>query len=475
MCVLLALTTACAQDSGVVSNNNKNNKSQESNNFAPGSRPPQYVLIGFDGGLDVAQWQKTRDFAQEMRSSNKNINFTYFLSGVYFITWNNRQLYAPPKKSVGASAIGFGQGRADVSSRIEHMNASFREGHEIASLGNGHFNGRENKWNQDDWSSELKQFNDLVFGSYTNNDLSPAGYTLSQNDIVGFRAPALATNSDLWPALKNAGFMYDVSTVGHKNRWPQKDNNGVWRFIVPEIEVAGTAKKTLAMDYNFYVVQSGAKPDVANREAYRKQMYDSYMNYFNSNYYGRRAPVSIGHHFALPNDGAYWDALKDFANTVCGEAEVRCLSYKEYAQFLDGLTPETLESFRKGDFEIMPRPDTLTPQAVTPDVQLALQKDQDQIVVAVAGQHAAEMKTVVSINGKPLQGQSVDLKDLRRTLPAGSKAVISAAAFNSEGLEVQRATHTLERIGTTEESFATTPQEKLSSTMAVPEAVVLMQ
>jgi len=199
------------------------------------------------------------------------------------------------------------------------------------------------------------------------------------------------------------------------------------------------------------------------------------MNYFNSNYYGRRAPVSIGHHFALPNDGAYWDALKDFANTVCGEAEVRCLSYKEYAQFLDGLTPETLESFRKGDFEIMPRPDTLTPQAVNPDVQLALQKDQDQIVVNVAGKNASEMKTLLSVNGQELEGQTVNLNELRRTLPAGSKAVISAAAFNSQGLEVQRATHTIDRIGTTEESFATTPQEKHTSTMAVPESAVLMQ
>lgn len=475
MCVLLALTTACAQDSGVVSNNNKNNKPQESNNFAPGSRPPQYVLIGFDGGLDVAQWQKTRDFAQEMRNSNKPVNFTYFLSGVYFISWDNRQLYAPPKKSVGSSAIGFGKNKAGILNRIEHMNGSFREGHEIASLGNGHFNGRENQWSQEDWSSELKQFNDLVFGSYTNNDLSPAGYTLSQSDIVGFRAPALATNNGLWPALKSAGFKYDVSTVGHKNRWPQKDDNGVWRFIVPEIEVAGTARKTLAMDYNFYVIQSGAKPDVANREAYRKQMYDSYMNYFNSNYYGRRAPVSIGHHFALPNDGAYWDALKDFANTVCGEAEVRCMSYKEYAQFLDALTPETLQSFRIGDFELMPRPDNLAPQAITPDVQLTLQKNQDQILVMTTGADAAEMKTVISVNGKTLSGQKVDLNELRRAVPAGAKAIISAAAFNKEGGEVQRATHSLDRIGTTEEIFATTPQEQLSSTMAVPEASVLIQ
>ena len=44
------------------------------------------------------------------------------------------------------------------------------------------------------------------------------------------------------------------------------------------------------------------------------------------------------------------DALKSFARTVCGLPEVRCVSYKALADFMDSLAPQTLAAYRKGDF-----------------------------------------------------------------------------------------------------------------------------
>ena len=79
-------------------------------------------------------------------------------------------------------------------------------------------------------------------------------------------------------------------------------------------------------------------------------MLDTYLDYFKANYTGNRAPLHIGHHFTDYQRGAYREALKSFARTVCGLPEVRCVSYKMLADFLDKASPETLAAYRKGDF-----------------------------------------------------------------------------------------------------------------------------
>ena len=43
-------------------------------------RPPQYVLLAFDGSKSLPFWEESRDFARE-----NDIKFTYFISGVYFL------------------------------------------------------------------------------------------------------------------------------------------------------------------------------------------------------------------------------------------------------------------------------------------------------------------------------------------------------------------------------------------------------
>lgn len=334
------------------------------------ARPTQFVMVGFDGGLNLQQWQVTRDFAAEMRKNQKPINFTYFLSGVYFLRDANRHFYAPPRHDVGFSNIGFGRSAPEIADRLTQLNDSFLEGHEIASKANGHFDGAAEGWNAQDWDAEFRQFNDILFGAYFNNGLTPnakypQGFALSEKDIVGFRAPALGFNDEMFQTLKAYNFKYDVSVPGEMTQWPAKDKYGVWRIPVPMIEVAGTGKKIIGMDYNFYYVQSKAKEDLANREAYRKQMYDSYLNYFFLNYYGRRAPISLGHHFEKYNGGAYWDALQDFTKAVCGMPEVKCVSYKQYAEWLESLTPDTLKAYRSGQFDLLPlprRPNSFQPQ-----------------------------------------------------------------------------------------------------------------
>jgi hypothetical protein len=92
------------------------------------------------------------------------------------------------------------------------------------------------------------------------------------------------------------------------------------------------------MDYNFYFKQSHAV-DTAVRgtplwNQYYNEVLTSYRDYFKQSYQGNHAPLFIGHHFSLWNDGVYWEAMKTFATEVCGLPDVRCLSYKEVMESL---------------------------------------------------------------------------------------------------------------------------------------------
>ncbi|MGZ3768760.1 MAG: hypothetical protein ACXVCP_02715 [Bdellovibrio sp.] len=433
------------------------------------ARPPQYIMFALDGGLDLNQWQASRNFTTEMNKANKPFNFTYFLAGVYFLRPANKQFYTPPKHDIGYSAIGYAKTPAEIYNRINMMNDSFAEGNEIASQANGHFNGQTERWATEDWSSELKQFNDFIFGAYFNNGLTPnskypQGYALAKTDITGFRAPYLGTNESLWPALKDLNYKYDVSAIGEMTVWPKKNEVGIWRIPVPIIEMAGTGKRVIGMDYNFYMAQSQGRPDIPNREVYRKQMLDSYMNYFNFNYYGSRAPVNIGHHFTQFNGGAYWDALQDFAKAVCGLPEVHCVTFRNYVNWLDTLTPEVFQSYRAGQFDPMPRPrrNAYSPERAL-DVQVVLEKRNSDFTAKVSGSDLTpDMKAVFFVNNQRVNKETLSVEELRQAFPNANKVTVAAALVNNKGQELYRDTHVVQSLGTDKEKFEVKSEEMKS-------------
>jgi peptidoglycan/xylan/chitin deacetylase (PgdA/CDA1 family) len=311
-------------------------------------RPPQFVAIAFDNCTELERWQEWSDFAAGLNRDGDRVHFTFFVSGINFLSNARKHLYQGPNQSRGSSRINFGGSADDVGKRIAFMNALRRDGHEIASHAVGHFDGRS--WGAASWTSEFNSFDGLLDNVARNNELSPdAGFTFTAKDIVGFRAPYLAHSPGLYATLAARGFRYDTSGTMPAQNWPEK-RDGIWRFNLAEIKLAGSGRATLSMDYNFLVAQSGAAPIASRREQFRQQMLDSYFNYFRANYAGNRAPVHIGHHFSDYQNGAYREALKGFASTVCGLPEVRCVTYKALADYMDALKPEMLAAYRKGDF-----------------------------------------------------------------------------------------------------------------------------
>lgn len=303
-------------------------------------KPPQFVLLSFDGSLSLDMWQQTTDFVQKMSKEGKPLNFTYFISGVYFLAPQYASLYHPPQAAPGTSLIHFSDSRDSIPKRIEALNRAYLQGNEIASHVNGHFRGFP--WSEANWSQEFDEFNKLIFGWKENNQFKDLNTKLvfGPEEVVGFRAPQLSRNDNLFKVEAKDHYLYDSSEQATSSAvWPFRDKNGVWHISLSAIPIMDTKFQSIAMDYNFYSFQTGAqdrlkKGTPAWEKAY-KQVYDSYLNYFATNYKTTRAPVLIGHHFSLWNDGLYWSVMQDVAKEVCGQPEVHCTTFKELVNYLN--------------------------------------------------------------------------------------------------------------------------------------------
>lgn len=296
----------------------------------PNGKIPQMVVLSFDGSRSLQMWKETLDFAKEEANKGIPIRYTYFISGVYLLPYQARMEYQAPGQKPGESKIGFADNPADVEERTKLINQAIADGHEIGSHLNGHFPG--GGWSGSQWESEFNNFEILVFKSkYSKLNLAKA-------DVIGFRAPNLAENNNLWPVLTKYGYKYDAGSSGKSDEWPKMEN-GVWKIVLPAIAISGTTKGALAMDYNFYVTQTGAvdtlKRDTPLWIATKQQVTKSLKDYLQRNLNGNRAPVVFSSHFSEWNQGVYWEAVKEFAREACANEEVRCVSYKDVVKFME--------------------------------------------------------------------------------------------------------------------------------------------
>ncbi len=405
----------------------------------PLSRPPQLIALAFDGSHTLEKWRETVDFARRQRAKGRRFAFTYFISGVAFLADKDRGNYHAPGKKPGQSEIDFGGTYDDIARRIELANEAHRDGHELASHANGHFNATKIQWTEANWLRELKLFDALVFGDL-NHILrnGPRWDESAREAMIGFRAPYLATTPGMWPALKAAGYRYDTSRVREAGYWPQK-KQGIWDFPLAEIPVAGTAKRTLSMDYNFYALQSRAKRegDESLRRYYEEQTLQSYLLYFTRVYNGNRAPMHIGHHFASFNGDAYNRALYRFADRVCGLPEVECVTYAELMNRLEVWGEARIARFQKKDFA---HSEEELRFAVPPLAPLFIQSSlslRDQVLIAtLSGKDAASCRVRWYIDGKLVPGVTSPRLDLNTLNIQGTDAVEIRLSLTKEGREV---------------------------------------
>jgi hypothetical protein len=315
-------------------------------------KPPQYVLVSFDGAADndlLAHW---RDLGRRTGA-----RFTFFLSGAYLLLRAHAAIYRPPRHGVGASDIGFfpvPAGRdplQELAAFVGQLGTAFIEGHEIGTHYNGHFCGPSGRavgaWSAEDWRSEVEQFRQLVADVAANNGLGNVDFPFGPDDIVGGRTPCLEGDFDvLYPVLAAAGFRYDASGNGPLGAWPVP-RHGLWAVPLHAIPLAGTHRRVLAMDYNLYFNQTGARPARPEQvPAIRAQALQTYRDYFALSYNGARAPMSLGHHFTRWNGSAYVDALTTFIEEIASVPDVRFVTYSTLCDRLDNPAPSRVQSSR---------------------------------------------------------------------------------------------------------------------------------
>src|SRR6185369_18022733 len=82
----------------------------------PGQRPPQFVVVSFDGVGWHQEWRHWMAVAHRVP-----FRFTGFLSGTYLLSDATRDAYHPPYYAPGTSEIGWGT-PADVPVEIGDLN-----------------------------------------------------------------------------------------------------------------------------------------------------------------------------------------------------------------------------------------------------------------------------------------------------------------------------------------------------------------
>ncbi|MFS0694666.1 hypothetical protein [Streptomyces nitrosporeus] len=309
----------------------------------PGRKPPQFVVFSWDGAGEDSQklFSHFREVAKKY-----DANMTYFLSGVYLLPEGKKALYDPPQHSVGRSDIGFNdiQGIRDT---LTELRAAWLDGNEIGTHFNGHFCGPDGgvgTWSAEEWKSEISQAKAFVKNWKTNapalKNEAPLPFDYDK-ELIGARTPCLEGQKNMVAAARTMGFRYDSSGVGNQV-WPTK-KNGLWDLPLQLVPVPGRAFETLSMDYNFMFNQSGTtQGDPAQHTFWGNQMRDGLLQAFDRAYNGNRAPLIIGNHFESWNGGTYMRAVEETVKTVCVRKEVRCVSFRQLADWLDAQDPAVL-------------------------------------------------------------------------------------------------------------------------------------
>ncbi|MYR88377.1 hypothetical protein GTY41_26505, partial [Streptomyces sp. SID685] len=316
----------------------------------PGEKPPQFVVFSWDGALegDDHLFSHYREMAKEY-----NAHMTFFLTGIYLLPKSKKDLYHGPMHEAGDAAIDYPTDE-HIRTTLEQLRLAYEQGNDIGTHFNGHFCGAKGggDWSVQQWKSEIDQFYSFVENWKTNTgytDIPPLPFDFKQ-EVTGGRAPCLEGQPNLLKAIKSYGWRYDASSPGDFQIWPAK-KDGVWDFPLQMLPYENGKFQGLSMDFNFLYNQSNGETDgdPAKYAQWEQQTVDSYMAGFNRVYYGSRAPLFIGNHFEHWNGSIYMKSIDQIIPKICTKKGVKCVSFKELADWMDVQKPSTLAALRSLD------------------------------------------------------------------------------------------------------------------------------
>ena len=286
-----------------------------------GGRPPQFVVVSFDGAADPVLMQHWGDV-----SAASGAHLTFFLSAVYLLSQQARADYQGPGHAPGASAIGFSPtpaGQDDstyITAVVRSLQQTVADGNEVGNHYGGHWCGASgvNTWSKSDWAAELNQVEALVLKVDTNDALNPpVGPPYDPVGVAGSRTPCLEGKLDqLYPVLKARGYRYDASNTKGLFDWPRQ-RAGLWAFGFAAISVAGLERPTISVDYSISTGFNGDAVKGSLSPAQTAQIHtsvrDAYLRTFDSLYYGIHQDVVA---FAVAADAADAAAVAGEGRTI---------------------------------------------------------------------------------------------------------------------------------------------------------------
>ncbi|NNG36607.1 polysaccharide deacetylase [Nakamurella aerolata] len=319
----------------------------------PGQKPPQFVVVSFDGVGWDEKWQYWFDISKKVP-----FRFTGFLSGTYLLSDQTKLNYQPPKHDRGSSDINWNLPE-DLPVEIDDLNSALAAGNEIGTHFNGHFCGAGggSEWTEADWNQELDQFFSLLANYQKNNNISKK-LNLTKDDIKGERTPCLeGTEEALFPALKKHGLEYDSSFTKRGISWPkQSPKYKIWQIGMAEFPMHGTITGNtdlppeartnhfqITMDYNFWYSQEQARsasPEQSKKDS--QQVVDTYQDMYDATFNGNRAPLILGNHFNQWNNNAYSDAIGAFVLQTCGKPDTQCVPFRDLIAWMKVQDPARL-------------------------------------------------------------------------------------------------------------------------------------
>lgn len=327
----------------------------------PGKPAPQFVVVSFDGGVESRNgiMKHYNELAREVDG-----HFSFYVSGVYLLPDGHEDEYHPPRHSVGSSDIGFSDPSL-VGPRISKLTEAYNDGNEIGTHFMGHFctspvssNG-VTLWKQQDWTSEIEQFNKVLDNWRTYSpQVHAEPLPFDSSVIKGGRTPCLQGEADQFtPAFKAAGYRYDSSGIGWL-QWPKADADGFWSLPMPVIQVPGIGKVT-AMDYNFMVNQNDGKTEASPEKCKQieDQSYQAYADALRAVENGNRAPLLLGNHMNDWVCNAYTNALTRFVrDTHERDEDIRFISALDLINWMERQDPALLAHVQAQPIQEQPIP-----------------------------------------------------------------------------------------------------------------------
>jgi peptidoglycan/xylan/chitin deacetylase (PgdA/CDA1 family) len=269
------------------------------------------VVASFDGSYSLNRWADILAFAR-----TRGIKFTFFVSGVYFLSDSEAQKYIYPvnQEIRGKSDIGFGGTPQEVAARKKMVLKAISEGHDVESHLNGHFNAV--KWTTPEWQEEFDEFDTIM--------------SFLPQRVSHVRFPLLAVNQNVYPVLAGRGIK-SVTSLLSKNyqnfRKVTVSENGKDSTIIefPISKEYDQGTKVILMDYNFYLYDQSHHIDPAKAES---EMISLYLEEADKCFRERR-PFFISHHFSNWNHSAYWDAMKSVIGTISKKYPVEYMTVSD--------------------------------------------------------------------------------------------------------------------------------------------------